>query len=260
MTLIPCILFVRIQIGRSRRLPSISHHRPWVGATLAVALEEQETQMRHLKAYVPVISVFCLALLVRIVYNVTVADSYTPIYDAALYNNLAHGMLVEHCYCYTPHQPTVLRPPLWPLIIAAIYFFLGEHSAYVRFFCCLLGSGTCVLVYFLAKDLFGKRIALITGVIAAMYPGLFIWDGWLYTESLYTFCLTAFTFSLSRLQRSILSVGLIAPKRFLTKLTPWWPWIVSSGVFLGLAVLARPNGSTLVGLLCLWAVLVICAK
>ena len=216
--------------------------------------------MRHLKAYLPAISVFCLALSVRIVYNVTVAGGYTPIFDAAIYNNLARSILYEHCYCYYAHNPTAFRPPLWPFIIATIYFFAGEHSDYVRLFCCLLGSGTCVLVYFFAKDLFGKRVALITGVIAAIYTGLFIWDGWLYTESLYTFCLTAFTFSLYQLQHSTLPAWLTARSRPPTIFLPWRRWIIFSGIFLGLAVLARPTGSILVGLLCLWAVLVIFAK
>src|SRR5947209_9428676 len=216
--------------------------------------------MRNLKAddlYVPAISVFCLALLVRIIYNVTVARGYIPIYDAGVYNSLALSIIHEHCYCYAPHHPTVFRPPLWPFIIATIYFFAGEHSAYVRLLCCLLGSGTCVLVYFFAKDLFGKRIGLMTGVIAAIYTGLFIWDGWLYAESLYTFCLTGFIFSLYRLQQGTRPVGLTARKKLLV---PWWPWMVFGGIFLGLAILTRPNGSVLVGLLCLWAGLAMFAK
>lgn len=35
----------------------------------------------------------------------------------------------------------------------------------------------------------------------AAYIGLFIWDGWLYRESLYIFLQTAFLFALLRMQR-----------------------------------------------------------
>ncbi|MGH2510231.1 MAG: glycosyltransferase family 39 protein, partial [Ktedonobacteraceae bacterium] len=137
--------------------------------------------MKRLKAYIPELSVFCLALLVRIVYNLVVGKNYAPSFDAAIYNNLAEELLKWHCYClFNVHQPTTFRSPLWPFILAAIYSVAGEHNLYPRLFYCLLGSGTCVFIYLLAKDLFGKRVALITGIIAALYPGLFIWDGWLY--------------------------------------------------------------------------------
>ncbi len=223
--------------------------------------------MRHIKASIPAIGIFCLALLVRIIYNNTVASGYVPIYDAAVYNNLARSLLVQHCYCYAGHNPTVFRPPLWPFMIAAVYFFAGVHSDSIRYLCCVLGSGTCVFVYFLARDLFGRRIALITGVIAAVYIGLFLWDGWLYTESLYTFCLTGFTFFLYRLQHSDLAGKVGEGKRprgrrlasSLSSLSRW-KWLIWSGIFLGLAALARPNGSTFAGLLCLWAILVVFAR
>ena len=41
-----------------------------------------------------------------------------------------------------------------------------------------------VAVYLFANDMFGKRIALITGAIASIYPGLFIYDGLLYSDIL----------------------------------------------------------------------------
>lgn len=215
--------------------------------------------MKHLKASVPVLCVFCLALFVRLVYNITIAAGYIPLFDAAIYNNLAHYLVVIHCYCVVPHHPAVFRPPLWPFILATMYFIMGEHSEYGRLFYCLLGSGTCVLIYLLAKDFFGKHIALITGGIAAIYTGLFIWDGWLYTESLYTFFLTAFILVLSRLQQSN-PAGLSAQKRISAFFVPWQQRMVFGGIILGLALLTRPTGSILVGLLCIWAALVIVGK
>ena len=158
--------------------------------------------MKRIKANAPAISVFLLALLVRIVYNLTAAQGYVVKEDAALYNTIAQHLVSEHCFCLYAFHPTVSRAPLWPFIIAGIYFFTGPHDLYVRLFYSFLGSGTCVFVYLLARDLFGKRIALLTGILAALYTGLFIYDGWLYAESLYTFCLTTFAYTLFRLQHS----------------------------------------------------------
>jgi 4-amino-4-deoxy-L-arabinose transferase-like glycosyltransferase len=225
--------------------------------------------MRYLKAYAPVISIFCLALLVRIMYNVIVAKDYTPTFDAGVYDYLAQYLLKAHCYCrimgHTPTfrpplYPTTFRPPLWPFIIATIYFIFGEHNADARFFYCVLDSGTCVLIYLLAKDLFGKRIALITGIIAALYVGLFVWTGWLYTETLYTFCLTALIFSLTRLQQHMALVEGKKGAKPLNRSRSLWLWIASSGLFLGLTLLTRPTGSILMGMVGLWAVLLVVGK
>lgn len=216
--------------------------------------------MRRIKAHLPALSLFCLALLVRIVYNLTVAWNYTPVFDAAIYNNLARAVVNFHCYCSFRNHPAYFRPPLWPLIIATIYTIGGEHSSNARLFYCLLDSGTCVLVYFLARDLFGKRVALFTGLIAAVYPGLFVWTGWLYSETLYTFCLTAGVFALMRVQQSIPPHGLKIGKTFLRVSRHRWRWIICSGCAIGLTMLTRPTGSLLLGLLGTWALLVISGK
>jgi 4-amino-4-deoxy-L-arabinose transferase-like glycosyltransferase len=216
--------------------------------------------MKRLHTYLPAISVFCLALLVRILYDFTIARDYTPKFDAAIYNILAHNMLVAHCYCMTPHYSTVFRPPLWPFIIATIYFFVGEHSAYIRLFYCLLGSGTCVLVYLFAKRPYWKANRLdYRRDRGNVYGPLHL--GWLVVHriTLY-FLLTAFAFSLYRLQQSAFPIETNRGKGFLALFVPWRLWMVMSGILLGLAALARPNGSLLVGLLCVWAALVICAK
>ena len=209
--------------------------------------------LKRLRIPLPVISGFVLALLTRLLYNLTVASHYYTKYDAALYNRIAYNLAYHHCYCLYLNQPDVGRPPLWPFIFSIFYFLppqpnsqlldMAQQIFYGRLLYCFIGSCTCVLVYLLARDLFGKRIALITGMIAAVYPGLFIYDGWLYSETLYTFLLTAFIYSLYRLQRT-------AQRR----------WIIVSGLLLGLAALTRPNGFLLFGMLFLWSVAIILAK
>ncbi|HEV2580506.1 MAG TPA: glycosyltransferase family 39 protein, partial [Ktedonobacteraceae bacterium] len=209
--------------------------------------------MKQLKQHLPLLVVFFLALGVNLVYNLVVANGYVASSDAAWYNQIAYTVAYHGCYCQYPGVQSISRPPLWPLILAIFYHLAPPVSFqqadasiavfYSRLFYSVLGSFTCVLVYLLARDLFGKRIGLITGCVAAFYPGIFIYDGWVYTESLYTFLVTAFTYSLYRLQR--------------TGKLRWAAW---SGVALGLANLARPNGPVLLGMLIIWAVGLILAK
>lgn len=195
--------------------------------------------MKRLQLFAAPFVVFCAALLVRIIYNLTAARGYVPMYDAAQYERIALHILEQHCFCDVSFQSTTGRPPLWPATIALIYGIFGPQNFYVRIFLSILGSGTCVLIYFFARDLFGKRLALVAGIAAALYPGLFIYDGWLYSESLFTFLFLAFTYSLYLLQR-----------------TSQTRWMVLSGVALGLSALTRQNGLFILGLFIMWAIIV----
>ncbi|MEO7019869.1 MAG: hypothetical protein ABI234_06935 [Ktedonobacteraceae bacterium] len=221
--------------------------------------------MKRLKTYIPVLSVFCLALLVRVIYNVTVAQGYYPRYDAFLYYKIAGNMLTEHCYCYHGAVSTVSRSPLWSFIMAGIYAIVGWNAnvvsggnpLYPRLFYCFLGSGTCILIYLFARDLFGRRIGLVAGLIAAVYTGLFLYDGWLFTESLYTFLLTFFAYALYRLQISLPLYKQCENMRGLKGFWRRYTWSIVSGIVLGLMTLARPNGVGFLVLLIIWAVFVV---
>src|SRR6266566_4886632 len=199
--------------------------------------------MKRLRPYLPALGIFCLALLVRIVYNLTVARNYVAGYDSQAYEKIAVHLLQEHCFCLDPHSATAGRAPVWPGVIAIIYALSGPRNFFVRLFLCFIGSGTCALVYLWAKDIFSKRIALVAGIIAALYPGLFIYDGWLYSESLYTFLLLAFSYTLYLVQRT-------SKRR----------WMIASGVLLGLLSLTRPNGLIILVLVFLLALFAARAK
>ena len=201
--------------------------------------------MKRIKPILPAIGIFCLALTVRIIYNNTVAYHYYPLHDSAFYQGIAFHLLNEHCFCLEAYVPTVVRAPLWPFTIAGLSLIFGPSDYFARLFLSLVGSGTCVLVYFFARDLFSWRIGVLAGVFAAIYPELYIYDGWLYTESLYTFLLFAICYGLYRLQRT--------PER------NWQNWIVC-GVLLGLLSLTRPNGIIVIGLFIIWSFIMVWQK
>ena len=201
--------------------------------------------MNRVKAWLPAAAIFCLALLVRLIYNNTVAHNYYPLHDSLFYQTIGLNLLREHCFCLEPHISTVYRAPLWPFIIAGISVIFGPSDYFARIFLSIIGSGTCVLIYLFARDLFGRRIGIVAGIIAAIYPELYIYDGWLYTESLYIFLLFALCYTLYRLQRA--SQG----KRGL--------WILA-GILLGLLSLTRPNGLIVIGIVMVWALIMVWTK
>lgn len=195
--------------------------------------------MQRIKPFLPAACIFGVALLVRILYNVTVAQYYFPLHDAFAFQSMGFNMLDEHCFCYPSHMTTVARPPLWPMIIAGISLVFGRANIYDRLFLCCIGAGTCLFIYLFARDLFHKHIGLIAGLMASLYPALYIYDGWMYSESLYVFLLIAICYCVYRIQRS---EG--KSKRL---------WVIC-GVLIGLLTLTRANGIAVLGLVILWGV------
>ncbi len=202
--------------------------------------QEYLLPMQRVKPWLPAISIFCFALLVRVIYNNTVAHNYHPLHDSAFYQGIGFNLLKEHCFCLESYITTVFRAPLWPFILAGLTTIFGPSDYFARLFLSVIGSGTCVLIYLFARDLFGWRIGILAGVIAAIYPGLYIYDGWLYTESLYIFLLFAVCYGLFRLQR--------------TPQMNWRLWFIC-GILLGLLSLVRPNGMIVIGLFIIWAII-----
>lgn len=196
--------------------------------------------MKRLRSLLPPIGIFALALLVRVVYNLTAARNYYPLHDSLAYQTLAFNLLDEHCYCLI-QGVTVNRAPLWPFIIAGLSL-VSRANIIDRLFLCVADAGTCVLIYYLARDLFGKRVGLVAGLVACVYPALYIYTGWMYTESLFTFLQAAICYCVLRIQRSH------GRSRRL--------WILC-GVLLGLISLTRPNGVLAIGLVVVWTLILV---
>jgi hypothetical protein len=57
-------------------------------------------------------------LVVRVVYNLTVARHHTPQHDSLFYYMLGVHIVTEHCFCVQPYMAMAYRAPLWPAIIA----------------------------------------------------------------------------------------------------------------------------------------------
>jgi hypothetical protein len=215
--------------GGGRQIASgASGARP---AAIAGASEPSDSRWRRWRAalltpyHLALVFIFALATVLRLVYNLTVERAYVPLHDAADYNNMAIHMLTEHCICIYPNIPTTVRPPLYPLFMANVYIIGGIDPLHVRLALSFIGAFTCLLVAGITRILMGQRVAILAGLIAATYPQLFIWDAFLYSESLAIFFFALCCYLAMRL----------------SKRHRWWVWL-SVGLIFGLAALVRPNG------------------
>jgi len=153
--------------------------------------------------------------------------------DAADYQRLAaslatgHGFGISH---FAPGGgPTALRPPLYPLALAALYKVMGTHLLAARMAGALLGALTVVLLVVVTWLLCGRRVGLVAGALAAVFPPQILATTSLMSEAL------ALPLELSAF---LLAVVYRRTGRLV--------WAAGSGGVLGLLVLTRPSLAVLV--------------
>ncbi len=179
-----------------------------------------------------------LALIIRVLVVVT-SPHFVPRTDAADYDriavSLAHNGSFPASVIIPGGGPTALRPPALPIALAAVYRVVGVGSATgrweaARLFEAALGAIAVLFVCLIALRLWGRGVAVVSGVIAAIYPPLVMVGSSLMTESLFIPLVLA----------SVLS-GLIARES-----THRRRWEAVTGLLVGLTALTRADGVALV--------------
>jgi 4-amino-4-deoxy-L-arabinose transferase-like glycosyltransferase len=188
----------------------------------------------HLNDYFfQLIIIFILAFATSLFFNFFIIGvEAIPAADAKDYILIARS-LVEH-----GSWPFFGRPPLFPIILAILFKF-GLGLFQVRIFLSLVGALTCVLVALIAKEIFkNQKTAWAAGLIAAVYPMLYYWNGFLLTETVNTFMVTAAT---------LMVVTFLEQRKAV--------YLALAGIFFGLAALTRPEGLFISGFVILWLLL-----
>ncbi|MCC6177888.1 MAG: glycosyltransferase family 39 protein [Chloroflexi bacterium] len=128
-------------------------------------------------------------------------------------------------------EPFVLaqrRTPAYPLFMALAMSVFGRDLLGITLAQHLLGVGTAVVTYGIGRLAFGRAAGLIGGLLAALSSPLLIYEHYLITESVFTFCLTLAIF---------LFVAGLQSRRF--------AWFTLGGLALGMAALTRPVGQAI---------------
>ncbi len=86
-------------------------------------------------------------------------------------------------------QTAANRGWLYPGFIAGIYGLAGSNPQYVQIVQAVLDSLSCVLVYAIAGHLFGRKTALLSAALTAVYPGFLFFCTFLSQETTTTFLL-----------------------------------------------------------------------
>src|SRR5712691_8581329 len=111
--------------------------------------------------------------------------------DSKTYAQIARNLLEQHSYSDSegpPYQPTLIRLPGYPLVLAAIYKVFGHgNNGAVRIVQALIDTATCGLIALLAfywePDKDRKRAAAIAALaLAAVCPFTTIYSATVLTE------------------------------------------------------------------------------
>jgi 4-amino-4-deoxy-L-arabinose transferase-like glycosyltransferase len=153
-------------------------------------------------------------LLLRLAF-ILATPHFAPNNDPADYDHIARSLASGHGYPPTllaaPGTPSALRPPGYPLLLAAVYT-LGGHWGAGRVVNALLGALAVLLIYLIATGLWDRRHGLIAGGLAAVFPPLIALNGSLLSEPLFIVLELLFVLVVMRYQngrRRLLYAGLI---------------------------------------------------
>ncbi|MCP5044224.1 MAG: tetratricopeptide repeat protein [bacterium] len=117
-----------------------------------------------------------------------------------------------------------LQGPLYPYLLSLLYSVTGPNLFWPRFINALVGSLVCVLVWWIARPLFGRRTAVVASALSASYGMFIFYEGSLLIANL-------------AIPLSLLVVA-AAVRAMDTAST--WPWLLL-GVAIGASALGRPN-------------------
>ncbi len=174
--------------------------------------------------------IFGISLIIRLAYIIFFP---TVIWgDANAYDAMAIGLIEGNGY---GGGTSSYWPPGQPFFLAAIYTVFGYNLQIAYIFEALISSLTCIVIYYIGKTVLNKKIGLISGLIAALYPTFIIYSGSLNTETLFIFLFTLSALCLLKIHEE-----------------PSAKNILIAGVSFGLAMLVRPAIMGLIPFILIW--------
>jgi 4-amino-4-deoxy-L-arabinose transferase-like glycosyltransferase len=139
-----------------------------------------------------------VALAIRLAVVPFVYDEWMSPYNIAHYEqgNVARALLAGQGFGspFLSTQPSAIMPPVYPLIVAALFRIFGIHTApamiAILALNCVFSSLTCIPVFLIARRSFNARVALWAGWGWALSPyGIYFAAEWAWSTHLLLMCL-----------------------------------------------------------------------
>ncbi len=181
-----------------------------------------------------------VAFIIRLLYVIRIVTlNALPTGDGEDYDMIGMNIITGHGFSLYPDVLTSYRPPLYPFFLAGIYFLFGHSYAVVRIIQALIGALTCIITYFMGKELTNKKIGVLSSLFLAFYPSAIYFSGSIYTEGIFIFLLALGIFYSIKVfkQPSIKNQAIL-------------------GIFIGLTILTRSVLLSFIPFIFLWSILI----
>lgn len=126
-----------------------------------------------------------------------------------------------------------ILPPLFPILIAGTSYIFQDFELSGRLISCIFGSLTVFPLFFLIKEIFDRKIAIITVLFFIVHPYLLQASGMVLTEALFYFLTTSIAciswIAIQKRRQSLfLIVGVLLSFAFLTRFEGifWTPLVL----------------------------------
>jgi 4-amino-4-deoxy-L-arabinose transferase-like glycosyltransferase len=146
------------------------------------SLSEFATSQRVSRKRLAFTLIFILAIILRL--YAVLHFPVEPVSDAADYHRLATAIATSHGYVAQDGSLTAWRPPGYPFFLAGIYSIAGANVFIACMVQAILGGLTVLALMYLANAILDRKAAIVSGVIAALYPGLIYPSRMLLSENL----------------------------------------------------------------------------
>ena len=132
--------------------------------------------------------VVAIALVVRLCYLKLFASSYVPFSDADQYvdiaRHVARGDGIAMQWPSLEVHPTAFRPPVWPAVLGLWVWIGGDGIGWMQSLNIILGCISVAVLYLAARSIGGRRCAVATSVVFALYLPLLANDVTTLSETL----------------------------------------------------------------------------
>jgi hypothetical protein len=106
----------------------------------------------------------------------------------------------------------------WFYVNGAIYWLFGFVPLVPAFLNCLIGSLSALFIFYLCRESFDRRSAIVASLLAMFFPSIMLWASINLKDALTAFCIVMILWSTLRLQRKFSLLSLLLLLSFITLL------------------------------------------
>lgn len=170
-----------------------------------------------------IVSLYAIACLIRFAFVFFFGNHSPQIADAVDYDGLAVRILETGSYIGADGALSSQRPPLYPALVAGIFYFFGPHNyVAVAAIQSIFSLATMAITHAVGSFLGGRWVGFVSASIVGLYPTLLAFNCLLLSETLFTFFVIS---------------GVFCSLKFLER--PNYRWAILLGFCFGLGSLTR---------------------